>query len=82
MSEPRVSRLPLEGNEPAVQAVFDRFRRERGNVPNMFRVVGHREEHLATMIRHFGTVMRKGSVAPSLKEMVSVRVSALNGCRY
>lgn len=82
MSEPRVSRLDLEGNEPAVQTVFDRFRKERGNVPNMFRVVGHREEHLATMIRHFGTVMRRGSVAPALKEMLSVRVSAVNGCDY
>lgn len=82
MSEPRISRLPVEGNEPSVQEVFDGFRKERGNVPNMFRVVGHRGAHLTTMIRHFRTVMRAGSVAPALKEMLSVRVSALNACDY
>lgn len=77
-----VSRLPLEGNEAAVQEVFDKFRAERGNVPNMFRVIGHRGRHLSTMIEHFITVMRRGSVPPGLKEMISVRVSALNDCVY
>jgi len=65
-----------------VQAVFDQFMAERGNVPNMFRVAGHRPEHLSSMIRHFGVVMRRGSVEPALKEMLSVRVSALSGCDY
>jgi alkylhydroperoxidase family enzyme len=82
MSEPRISRLPLEENAPAIQEIFDRFRAERGNVPNMFRVVGHREEQLTTMIRHFGAVMRLGTVPAALKEMLSVRVSALTGCDY
>lgn len=78
----RLSVLPLEGNEPEVQAVFERFLRERGNVPNMFRTVGHLPRHLETMIGHFVTVMRQGSVPSRLKELISVRVSWLNGCRY
>lgn len=82
MSEPRVSRLPTGGNVPVIQRIFDRFQEERGNVPNMFRVVGHREEHLTSVMRHFRTVMRTGTVPPALKEMLSVRVSALNGCEY
>lgn len=80
--EPRVPRLPLEGNEPPVQEVFEKFRRERGNVPNMFRVMGRRAPHLSSMIDHFGAVMREGEVSRRLKEMVSVRVSALNDCGY
>ena len=78
----RLSVLPLEGNEPAVQRIFERFLKERGNVPNMFRTVGHLPEHLETMIAHFVTVMRQGTVSSRLKEMISVRVSWLNGCRY
>lgn len=80
--EPRVDRLPLEGNAPEVQEVFERFREERGNVPNMFRIVGRLPDHLASMIEHFRTVMEAGEVPRKLKEMVSVRVSTLNGCRY
>ncbi|HKK07835.1 MAG TPA: carboxymuconolactone decarboxylase family protein [Gemmatimonadota bacterium] len=82
MAEPRIPRLPTDGNAAAVQAIFDRFLEERGNVPNMFRVVARREGHLTTMIRHFGAVMREGSVPRALKEMLSIRVSALNGCDY
>lgn len=78
----RLSVLPLEGNDAAVQAIFERFLKERGNVPNMFRTVGHLPEHLETMIAHFITVMRRGNVSARLKEMISVRVSWLNGCRY
>lgn len=80
--EPRVDRLPLEGNPPDVQDVFRRFLEERGNVPNMFRVMGRLPDHLVTMIEHFGTVMREGAVPRRLKEMVSIRVSALNHCGY
>ncbi len=78
----RLSVLPLEGNEPTVQEIFGRFLKERGNVPNMFRTVGHLPKQLETMIANFVTVMRQGSVPARLKEMISVRVSWLNGCRY
>lgn len=79
---PLVPRLDTEGNEPEVQEVFERFREERGNVPNMFRVMGRKPAHLTTLIDHFGTVMRGGEVSRRLKEMISVRVSALNDCDY
>lgn len=84
MSEerPRVDRLPLEGNEPEVQDIFRRFLEERGNVPNMFRIMGRLPGHLATMIEHFATVMEEGEVPRRLKEMISIRVSALNDCGY
>lgn len=80
--EPRIRRLPLEGNAPEVQEIFGQFLEERGNVPNMFRIMGRLPEHLTTVIAHFGTVMRTGNVPRGLKEMVAVRVSALNACDY
>ncbi len=82
MTEPRVRpRNPDEVN-PEVKAIFDSFLKERGNIPNMFRTAGIRPKHLATMIAHFRTVMTEGDVPPLLKELLSVRVSALSPCRY
>lgn len=80
--DPRVPLLALEGNEPEVQEIFERFLEERGNVPNMFRTMGRLPRHLTSMIEHFTTVMREGEVPRLLKEMISVRVSALNACDY
>jgi len=79
---PRVR--PRESGEVSsdVRGVFDVFMRERGNIPNMFRTVGIRAKHLTTMIAHFRTVMNEGSVSPLLKELLAVRVSSLNRCRY
>ena len=65
-----------------VRAVFDVYLRERGNVPNMFRTVAHRPAHLLTMLAHFRTVMSEGTVPPLLKELLAVRVSHHNRCRY
>lgn len=73
----------LEPDEvPEVQDIFDAFLKERGNIPNMFRTLARRGEHMRTMIDHFRVVMRTGTVAPLLKEFISVRVSALNDCHY
>ncbi|UCC71061.1 MAG: hypothetical protein JSV86_11760 [Gemmatimonadota bacterium] len=70
------------GEAPEVGDIFEAFLKERGNIPNMFRTLARRGEHLRTMIEHFETVMRRGAVPPLLKEFISVRVSALNNCRY
>lgn len=74
---------PLEpGEAPDVKDIFDFYLRERGKIPNMFRTVARRSDHLRTMIDHMQAVMRKGTVPPLLKEYISVRVSALNDCHY
>ncbi|MGA2383042.1 MAG: hypothetical protein ABSG61_06360 [Gemmatimonadales bacterium] len=82
MSEPRLPALGPDDVDGEVRAIFDAYLRERGNIPNMFRTVAHRPKHLATMIAHFRTVMAEGTVPPLLKELLSVRVSHLNHCRY
>jgi hypothetical protein len=79
---PRIRpRNPDEVN-PQVRRIFEKFQQERGNIPNMFRTVGMLPKHLTTMIQHFSTVMSEGSVPVLLKELLSIRVSSLNGCRY
>ncbi|NIN72559.1 MAG: hypothetical protein GTO46_11700 [Gemmatimonadetes bacterium] len=74
---------PLEPEEaPEMKDIFDAFLKERGTVPNMYRTLARRGTHMRTMFDHFHTVMRTGTVSPLLKEFISVRVSALNNCRY
>jgi alkylhydroperoxidase family enzyme len=82
VSEPRIAPRDPEEVVGEVRTIFDTYLAERGNVPNMFRTVAIRPEHLTTMIAHFRTVMNEGDVPPLLKELISVRVSALNRCRY
>lgn len=78
----RLSKLSPQQADPEVKPIFDRFLEERGNVPNMFRTVALRPEIMKTMMEHFQTIMKKGTVPPKLKEMIAVRVSHLNGCEY
>ena len=79
---PRIRPREPEEVEPQVRRVFDAFMQERGNIPNMFRTVGMLPKHLTTMIAHFSTVMNEGSVPVLLKELLSIRVSSINHCRY
>lgn len=79
---PRLSKLDTGQVEGDVRQTFEYYQKERGNVPNMFRTMAHRPEILKTMTAHFRAVMNTGTVEIKLKEMVAVRVSALNGCEY
>lgn len=85
MKEHEESRLPrLTADEAGASAapVFDAFVRERGVVPNLFRVAAHRPEILRTLREHMVAVMGPGEVPVLLKELLSVRVSQINGCEY
>ena len=82
MDRPRLPALGPDDVGPEVRAIFETYLRERGNIPNMFRTVGALPQHLVTMIAHFRTVMNEGTVPPLLKELLTVRVSHCNGCRY
>lgn len=78
----RIRRLGPDEVEGPTREIFDTYIRERGNIPNMFRTAAHRPDHLRTMITHFRTVMNTGTVPQKLKELVTVRVSEINGCEY
>lgn len=79
---PRLSKLSPDQADPETREIFDRFLKERGNIPNMFRTIAHRPEIMKTMTAHFRAVMNTGTVDKKLKEMVAVRVSHINRCRY
>lgn len=65
-----------------LQAIFEKFHQERGNVPNLFRVMGHRADLMSSFNAHFGKVMGEGTLDVGLKEMVAIRVSQINECDY
>ena len=57
-----ISRLDRSEVTPDLAALFDKVFAQRGNVPNMFRVMAHRPEIFATMRHTFGAVL---NTAPS-----------------
>src|SRR6201982_2221657 len=78
----RISRLGRRDVNEVVGEIYDRYVRQRGNVPNMFRTVAHRPEILQTMIAHMEAVLNTGTLPTSLKELVIVRTSQMNNCEY
>ena len=80
--EPRVPRLAPDEVEGATRVIFDTFVRQRGNVPNLFRVAANRPPIVQTLHAHMQAVMGPGEVSGLLKELVAVRVSLINDCEY
>jgi uncharacterized peroxidase-related enzyme len=78
----RISRLDRSEVTPELAALFDKAFAQRGNVPNMFRVMAHRPEIFATMQAHFGAVLNTGTVSTKLKELIIVRTSQINDTPY
>src|SRR6516225_3894576 len=78
----RISRLDRSDVSPELAALYDRAYAQRGNVPNMFRVMAHRPEIFATMQAHFGAVLNTGTVSAKLKELIIVRTSQVNETPY
>jgi uncharacterized peroxidase-related enzyme len=78
----RISRLDRNEVTPEIAALYDKAFAQRGNVPNMFRVMAHRPEIFATMQAHFGAVLNTGTVSTKLKELIIVRTSQVNDTPY
>lgn len=78
----RISRLTREEVPSETAEIYDRYIKQRGNVPNMFRTVAHRPEIFQTMIAHFEAILNTGTLPIKLKELVIVRTSQLNHCDY
>ncbi len=64
------------------QAVYDWFVADRGVVPNSFRTFAHAEPLLSTLVGHYRALIRDAELPAPLKQMVLLRVSALNACHY
>jgi uncharacterized peroxidase-related enzyme len=78
----RISRLDRSQVNPEIASRYDRAFAQRGNVPNMFRVMAHRPEIFATMQDHFAAVLNTGTVPTNLKELIIVRTSQVNETPY
>jgi uncharacterized peroxidase-related enzyme len=78
----RISRLDRSEVTPDLATLFDKVFAQRGNVPNMFRVMAHRPEIFSTMQAHFGAVLNTGTVSTKLKELIIVRTSQVNQTPY
>ena len=78
----RIARLSRDEVAPSSAAIYDRYQRERGSVPNFFRTMAHRPEIFETMIAHFEAILNTGTLPKALKELVIVRTSQLNQCEY
>jgi uncharacterized peroxidase-related enzyme len=78
----RISRLDRSEVSAEMAALYDKAFVQRGNVPNMFRVMAHRPEIFATMQAHFGAVLNTGTVSTKLKELIIVRTSQVNETPY
>ena len=82
-TESRVERLTPDRVEESARPTLEAIAVERGGVvPNLFRVAAHRPEIVRTLYAHMKAVMGRGSVPQLLKELLSVRVSQINGCVY
>lgn len=80
--EGRLRRLGPDEVGGSTRTIFDAFQRQRGNVPNLFRVAAHRPAIGETLHAHMQAVLGPGEVEVLLKELLAVRVSHINRCRY
>ena len=79
---PRISRRNRNEVSASAGAIYDRYLRDRGNVPNMFRTMAHRPEIFETIIAHMEAVLNTGTLPKALKELVIVRTSQINRTPY
>jgi alkylhydroperoxidase family enzyme len=79
---PRIRPVKPEEAPPEAHAMFERFRQQRGNIPNMFRTMALRPEIAVTANAHMNAIFTTGTVETKLKEMLAVRVSQINDCMY
>ena len=80
--EPRLPRIAVESAPEEVRPTFDAFVRERGKVPNLFRVAAHAPRMAARLAALNAEVMGEGEGPVLLKELLSTRVSHINLCDY
>jgi alkylhydroperoxidase family enzyme len=78
----RLTKLTKDEVSDDVRRSFEDIGKQRGNVPNMFRIYAHRPEILKTMMAHLAAVTGGGTVPVRTKELVATLVSRLTTCEY
>ena len=80
--EARLPRVDPDLAPEELRPTFETFIRERGKVPNLFRVAGLVPMISARLAALQSAVMGPGDVPVLLKELLSTRVSHINLCDY
>ncbi len=84
-SKPRISMIDPATATGDVAMLFDAVTAMLGRVPNSYRIIGN-SPLVAKMLVPFNAVVQRqgaGSVLSTrLKEMVVIKTSHLNGCKY
>ncbi len=78
----RLKTLEREEVAPEVQEIYDKYLKERGNVPNAFKTWAQIPNYLTTLIAHYRAVMFTGNLPFKLKELLVVKVSLTNNSNY
>jgi len=80
---PRITPLHPDDAPAEARDVLEEFFKARNNVPNMFRTLARRPAAMKTASDHMAAYWSAETTADSkLKELLSVRVSILNDCKY
>ncbi len=81
----RIEMIDLEQDDPEIANLFEAVTAMLGRVPNSYRVLA-RVPMVAKMLVPFNAVMQRqgaGSLLTTkIKEMVVIKTSHLNGCKY
>ena len=67
-----------------VKEIFDEIKEARQitEIPNFWKTMANRPETLERTWRSLQQVMKKGALAPEIKELIYVAVSITNACEY
>jgi len=77
-----IAPLTKEAASSEVHAVYDALNKKFGKMPNIFGLMAHRPDALATFLPFFGAVMQGGTVEARYKELAYLQTSMVNGCEY
>lgn len=79
---PRIKPLHPDDAPAEARPTLEGFFKARGSVPNMFRTMALRPAVMRTAADHMDAIFTDSAVEPKVLELVAVRVSLLNSCRY
>ncbi len=79
---PRITPLHPDDAPQEARVVLEGFFKARGNVPNMCRTMALRPAIMKTAADHMDAIFTDSLVERKVLELVAVRVSLLNECRY
>jgi len=69
-------------HDPVILEAFERMRKKRGKVTNIYRAFAHKPAILSTMGPFVAAVQQPDEIDPKLKERIILRVSMLNRSAY